>query len=267
MDMLNIQTICLRSHLYCERIGKFKYSSQQTPFWVMFGVEAGEFRYTIGNETGIATAGDLIYCAPQHQFYRELLTLSVVLHYVLFTFVDEDEVPPLPTYKICPTDERRLQSNFAYLRKLHYVNDTYGIARKQWIVNDIWQLACDEWLLGTSRFTEGELFDSEDELMNRAAAWLTQKALTPFSMKEISTQLHLSPSQFTLRFRRAFRKTPSELVRSLRIRKAASLLLETEWTLDEIAKRCGYDNGFYLSRVFTESMHMSPSAYRQQHRV
>jgi AraC family transcriptional regulator len=264
--MLNNQMISLLSHLYCERIGKFKFSCQQTQVWTMFGVEAGEFRYKIMHETGIATAGDLIYCPPNQLFYRELLTPSVVLHYVVFTFADDSEFLP-PTCKISPTDERRLHSNFAYLRKLHYVNDSYGIARKQWIVNDIWQLACDEWLLRVNRVTNDGLYDSDDELMNRAALWLTQKALTTFSMKEISTLLQLSPSQFTLRFRKAFHKTPSELVRSHRIRKAASLLLETEWTLDEIAKRCGYDNGFYLSRVFSEYMNMSPSAYRQQHRV
>ncbi|WP_246627643.1 AraC family transcriptional regulator [Paenibacillus solanacearum] len=34
-----------------------------------------------------------------------------------------------------------------------------------------------------------------------------------------------------------------------------------------MAKRSGYDNGFYLSRVFSDYMNMSPSAYRQHHCV
>jgi transcriptional regulator GlxA family with amidase domain len=60
---------------------------------------------------------------------------------------------------------------------------------------------------------------------------------------------------------------PSDLVRSLRIRKAAGLLLDTELTLDQIAARCGYESGFYLSRVFSKSMNMSPSKYRELNRV
>ncbi|MNI77000.1 HTH-type transcriptional activator RhaR [compost metagenome] len=61
--------------------------------------------------------------------------------------------------------------------------------------------------------------------------------------------------------------TPSDFVRSLRIRKAAGLLLDTDLTLNQIASRCGFENGFYLSRVFAQSMGMSPSKYRELNRV
>jgi transcriptional regulator GlxA family with amidase domain len=61
--------------------------------------------------------------------------------------------------------------------------------------------------------------------------------------------------------------TPSDFVRSLRIRKAAGLLLDTDLTLNEIAASCGYENSFYLSRVFAQSIGVSPSKYREINQV
>jgi transcriptional regulator GlxA family with amidase domain len=86
-------------------------------------------------------------------------------------------------------------------------------------------------------------------------------------MNELSDLLGLSPVQFTRRFRKSYRMTPSDFVRSLRIRRAAELLLDTDMTLDQIASRCGYENGFYLSLVFAKSMGMRPSTYREKNRV
>ncbi|MCZ8523462.1 helix-turn-helix domain-containing protein [Paenibacillus mucilaginosus] len=51
------------------------------------------------------------------------------------------------------------------------------------------------------------------------------------------------------------------------MQRARTLLLETSLTLDEIADRCGYENGFYLSRIFSRKMRVPPSVYRKIHRV
>ncbi|MNW10668.1 DNA-binding transcriptional regulator AraC [compost metagenome] len=51
------------------------------------------------------------------------------------------------------------------------------------------------------------------------------------------------------------------------MRHACSLLTGTTFSLDTIAEACGYETGFYLSRIFTKKMGMSPSAYRKAYRI
>jgi YesN/AraC family two-component response regulator len=55
-------------------------------------------------------------------------------------------------------------------------------------------------------------------------------------------------------------------VREIRVREAASLLLRTNESLDEIAEKTGFVNRFYMSRVFKKVTKESPAAYRRKHR-
>ncbi|MDF2662867.1 MAG: hypothetical protein K0Q94_5658, partial [Paenibacillus sp.] len=200
-------------------------------------------------------------------FYREMVS-PLELHYICFEFAGGSlPQPQLPSVLSLPTDGKRLASNFAYLRRLHLAVDPRSTLRKQMILNDIWQLTCEVWEGEYLQDELSRLADSEDALMNRAMEWLYRHAHTPFAMSELSRSAGLSPVQFTRRFRRSFRMTPSDFVRSLRIRIAAGLLLETDLTLNQIATRCGFENGFYLSRVFAQTMGMSPSKYREVNRV
>ncbi|MDF2721147.1 MAG: hypothetical protein K0Q59_822 [Paenibacillus sp.] len=59
--------------------------------------------------------------------------------------------------------------------------------------------------------------------------------------------------------------TPSKYLTSLRLEKAKKLLAETNWTLDQISGSCGYQNGFYLSRVFKANCLVTPNQYRKEH--
>jgi transcriptional regulator GlxA family with amidase domain len=103
--------------------------------------------------------------------------------------------------------------------------------------------------------------------MERAELLIRERAHEPFSMKELAGQLGLSPVQLTRRFTAAYGKTPGAYGAALRLNKARALLVETDWTLDDIARRCGYDNGFYFSRAFSTKMGMPPSHYREMNRL
>ncbi|WP_315373425.1 helix-turn-helix transcriptional regulator, partial [Paenibacillus xylanexedens] len=87
------------------------------------------------------------------------------------------------------------------------------------------------------------------------------------SLQELAQRLALSPVQLTRRFREAFQETPSGYLKRVRLKKAQNLLADSSLTLNQIAERCGYENGFYLSRVFSKTLGISPSEYRRRHRV
>ena len=60
-------------------------------------------------------------------------------------------------------------------------------------------------------------------------------------------------------------KSYSEIIQYLRLREAASLLAETDLSIDEIAERCGYHASRSLRKLFSDQYGMSPSAYRRKH--
>ncbi|HEY0826808.1 MAG TPA: AraC family transcriptional regulator, partial [Bacilli bacterium] len=109
--------------------------------------------------------------------------------------------------------------------------------------------------------------DSDDPLTIQAAIIIQEQAYEFISLKRLADSLGLNPVQFTRRFQSAYHITPSQYLKNIRMHRARSLLTETDLTLDQIAGRCGYENGFYLSRVFSQTMKMSPSQYRRTHQV
>lgn len=268
MDLNNLTdyTLQLLSHTFWKEKVQFDLNVDTYSNWVIFAVENGSFHYEIGNKKGIASNDDIIICPPGMPFKRKVIT-PLALHFIGCNIQNYNKELVLPNVKVSPKDRERLASNFSYLRRLHLASDKRSTSRKQWMLNDMWQLMSDELEADPIQNVEIPSLDSEDDLMNRTADWLLEHAYEPIHLRELAEHIGLSPVQLSRRFQKAFRMTPTEFIKRLRMHRAAKLLLDTELTLDEISERCGYDNGFYLSRVFTNFMKISPSKYREQNYV
>lgn len=255
----------LLNHIYWKQKGHFALQSDLYDAWVAFAVEEGVFSYRIGEETGEASFGDIVLCPPGLSFQRETLT-PLTFHYIQFTIGsrEAEEIDFHPrSVKIHINDTRRLSSTYAYLRQLNELDSPYARQWKSHLMQDIWQLHAME----SHREALPERKFTEDALMSDAAGLLEECCGEAVSLREIAGSLGLSPVQFTRRFQEAFQETPSRYLKAIRLGKARTLLKESELNLTEIAERCGYENGFYLSRVFSNAMGMSPSEYRRRHRV
>jgi AraC family transcriptional regulator len=279
---------------------KFQLKQDSYTDWVMFAVEEGSFRYRIGDAAGTAVFGDAILCPPGTVFEREVvepvsfhfITLgwqgerrSEFLHYKLemadtppaqallpmaasaqSAYPDQQSAQPELPIHLTWTDGNRLSSTYFYIHQLSRLPD--GRRSELWnhYLQDLWQQYSIENELARTEHKQQEQ-DQLDPVMLKAAVWLQQHAFQQVVLKQLSASLGLSSVQFTRKFRGAYGITPIDYLTSLRIQKAQTLLLETEMTLEQIAERCGYENGFYLSRVFSKKMKLSPSQYRRTHRV
>jgi AraC-like DNA-binding protein len=56
-------------------------------------------------------------------------------------------------------------------------------------------------------------------------------------------------------------KTPSELIRSIRLQRAAQLLEKTEMNVTQVAYEVGFNNPKYFTKYFKAAFNMLPSAY------
>ncbi len=228
-------------------------ASAQPPFTLPLAGEAG--------------FGSAVLCPPGGVLRRETVT-PLTFHYVQFE-CSEEQVEGAP----CPwpwvsglltfEDVRRLRSNYAHLRRAESDASPAGRAWTLHLALDLLRLHETE----QRREFRPEARFTEDALMARAAAEIEARFGAPLPLEALAAELGLSPVQFTRRFRAAFGETPSRFLKSLRLARARRLLGDTELTLAEIAERCGYENGFYLSRVFTAETGLPPSEYRRRRRV
>ena len=71
----------------------------------------------------------------------------------------------------------------------------------------------------------------------------------------------LSETYFRRIFQKTFHETPAEYRRRLRIACAGDLLLSGQYSISETAQLCGYPDPAYFSRIFRQTMGLSPSQY------
>lgn len=74
----------------------------------------------------------------------------------------------------------------------------------------------------------------------------------------------LSPGHFIRRFTVLFGTTPARYRQRRRLATAQSLLMASEHSIDAIARRCGFYDGFHLNRVFRRFLDTTPSEYRRR---
>lgn len=246
----------------------FKFLFSQMPCWILIAIEGGRFTYTIDSVSGEAGAGDVVICPPDAGFYREIVApLSFFLFFFRYREDDpavEQRVPDrlrrLFQYKFTSSEQDRLFSNFRHLQKVYAAPDPISRRWSTHCLNDVWMLFCTE---AESMERYGDI--ASDPLMRKAKQWIEEHAFENLQLREVADRLELHPAQFSRRFRSAVGISPSRYLHALRMEKARALLVQTDYTLDHVAQLCGYDNGFYFSRVFTRFAKVNPSMYRKLH--
>lgn len=82
------------------------------------------------------------------------------------------------------------------------------------------------------------------------------------SMKEMAAMTGLSSTHFNRRFLQLLRSTPSDHLRSIRVRVACKLLSTTQIPLASIAAETGFTDQSHFTRCFREGTGLTPRDYR-----
>lgn len=82
------------------------------------------------------------------------------------------------------------------------------------------------------------------------------------SLAEMATAVHLHPTYFSNLFREVFGQSPVQYHLEQRLRRARSLLLNSDRGVAEIGQACGFDEPLYFSRIFRKKVGVCPRAFR-----
>ena len=83
------------------------------------------------------------------------------------------------------------------------------------------------------------------------------------SNDELAALCKLSRFYFIKLFKKNIGLTPQEYYTKLIIDRGSNLLLNTNYSINEIAKACGIEDALYFSKKFKKYMGVSPRAYRK----
>ena len=137
-------------------------------------------------------------------------------------------------------------------------------------LNEGWKPGKYEEGLFIHSFLVALLMDLEEKNFRTSAVeqgyqWIKEHYKDNFSMQEIADKIGITLSHFTRQFKEFYDITPGKYQNQLRLEYAMRMMLNTELSVEEISRACGFQDANYFSKVFRKGVGMSPTEYRQSH--
>lgn len=107
---------------------------------------------------------------------------------------------------------------------------------------------------------EGEVPVADREQVERLMAYIDEQLRRPeLSVEELSEYMNMSRVHLYRKVKAATGRTPIELIRVLRLRRACRLLKDQRYSVAEVAEQVGFNTPRIFSRYFREEYGVVPS--------
>ena len=105
----------------------------------------------------------------------------------------------------------------------------------------------------------------EYEAFLKCKLYIDENHLTLYSPRQIAEGVFISQQHLQRLFKKYLKVTPYQYLNNLRMNIAAAALIETDHSIAEISKECGFLDSFYFSARFKMIYGSSPRAFRKSH--
>ncbi len=104
--------------------------------------------------------------------------------------------------------------------------------------------------------------------LNKAVAYVEANLNNPnYTVEQLSKDLCMERSGLYKKLNNLMDKSPSLFIRSIRLKRAANLILEGKMSISEIAEQVGFSSASYMGKCFIEEYHCKPSEYAILHKT
>lgn len=104
----------------------------------------------------------------------------------------------------------------------------------------------------------------QDELVNNIQALIEQDCTISLSIDELAKQNNVSPRTLIRRFNSALGMPPNTYLQSVRIERARKMLEESDFNIDTIMIKIGYEDASSFRRLFKKKTGLTPTEYRNR---
>ena len=100
------------------------------------------------------------------------------------------------------------------------------------------------------------------EIVSSICTYMEEHYERKLSLDDIASNMYLSPIYISKLFKEQTGDSPINYLISIRLKKAASLLKNSQLPIKEISSLVGYDNPYYFSKLFKKHFNITPKEFR-----
>ena len=115
-----------------------------------------------------------------------------------------------------------------------------------------------------ARYVQPQEVHIPPDRLQRSLEHLQRHYGEKIALERLAGMEYLSVSRYAALFHQLTGRSPQQYLIDLRLSNACQLLRETDLSISEVARRVGYEDALYFSRLFKRYMGVSPRAFRQQ---
>lgn len=107
----------------------------------------------------------------------------------------------------------------------------------------------------------------DEELVKKALKYVeVNMDNTEYTVEDLSNDIGLSRVHLYRKLQSITGQTPLDFIRSIRLKRAAQYLRDSQYNVSEIADRVGFNTLKYFNKYFKEEFGMTPTQYRSQNK-
>lgn len=151
-----------------------------------------------------------------------------------------------------------------YVRnKLYEIVSLTGMKRWLCLVEILMEIAGSKNISHITKTPQTGFNEKESTRLCKVFDWVTTNFDKEIRLSEAAQIAEMNENAFSRYFSQRTRKTFSEFIQELRLKKAAKLLVENNMTVTEICYDCGYSNISNFNRQFLNHYQMNPLKYKK----
>ncbi|MFP4054538.1 MAG: substrate-binding domain-containing protein [Phycisphaerae bacterium] len=110
-----------------------------------------------------------------------------------------------------------------------------------------------------------DVLELDDAEVAAALRYIRRNSHRPISVSDLLEEVPISRKSLELRFARAIGRLPGEEIRRAHLERAKTLLTETDYPLEDVARGAGLRSAKTLCDIFRRYLDKTPSEYRREH--